>query len=66
MILVKNFSIELKVPFVEEKINEESRQEACAEIRADHLVKHGGLDLKRFVGPRAICFMLVIIPYFLY
>lgn len=51
MILVKNFSIELKIPFVEEKINEESGQEACAEIRADHLVKHGGLDLKRFMGP---------------
>lgn len=51
MILVKNFSIELKIPFVEEKINEESGQEACAEIWADHLVKHGGLDLKRFMGP---------------
>lgn len=51
MILVKDFSIELKVPFVEEKINEESGQEACADIWADQLVKHGGLDLKRFVVP---------------
>lgn len=51
MILVKNFNIELKVPFVEKKINEESGQDACAEIQADHLVKHGGLNLKRFMGP---------------
>ena len=27
------------------------RQDACAEIQADHLVKHGGLNLKRFMGP---------------
>lgn len=33
MILVKHFSIELKVPFVEDKINEENGQEVCAEIR---------------------------------
>lgn len=46
-------------------------QDACAEIQEYYLVKHGGLNLKRFMGPWAICFMLVItatllIPYFLY
>lgn len=35
-------------------------REACAKIQSDHLVKHGGLNLKRFMGHQVICFMLVI------
>lgn len=36
-------------------------QEVCAEIQAYHLVKHRVLNLKRFIGPWAICFTLLVI-----
>ena len=45
---------------------ERAGQVACAKVQADHLVKHPGLNLERFMEPRVIFFMLIIIPYFPY